>query len=79
MTNEAHIAAVHDDIGDPRNASEVIRMVADIESGRPIRLNIHISTVDIEPGMTPVALMPLLIFLGEHLIILRRRRRAARH
>jgi hypothetical protein len=37
------------------------------------------STVNIEPGMTPVALIPLLIFLGAHLTILRRRKRAAQH
>ncbi len=37
------------------------------------------STVYIEQSMTPVALMPLLIFLGAHLIVLRKRKKAARH
>jgi hypothetical protein len=34
--------------------------------------------IDIEQTMTPPVLIPLLIFLGAHLTILRRRRRAAR-
>jgi hypothetical protein len=35
-------------------------------------------TIAIEQSMTPPALIPLLVFLGAHLTILRRRRRAAR-
>lgn len=34
-------------------------------------------TVNISSSMAPQAIVPLLIFLGEHLIILRRRRKAA--
>ncbi len=37
------------------------------------------STVYIEQSMTPATLMPLLIFLGAHLIVLSRRKKAARH
>ena len=36
------------------------------------------STVHINQSMTPPAMIPLLIFLGEHLAILRRRRKGAR-
>ena len=46
MTNEAHIAAVHDDIRDRRNAREVIWTDADIKSGRPIRPDIHVAIVE---------------------------------
>jgi len=42
----------------------------------PFNLN---DTIYIDPSMTPASVMPLLIFLGMHLTILRRRRRAAHY